>query len=100
MRFELTFFYEEGMDDVKAKLSVESDNEDQKLAVAIAHTLYSLNSGNFLEHLKALITNHAKETGDTTLAHLIFNEWQKMVLHNDTKPEVSASEAARINQAY
>lgn len=99
MKFQLVLSYEEGMDDLQIVLHTESE-EVQKLAVAVAHTLYNLNSGGLLEHLKQTVTDHAMRTGDTNIAHAIFNEWQRMTLHNDNKPEVTPSQAARINQAF
>ena len=100
MKFQLVISYEEGMDDLQIMLNTESEDEDQKLGVAVAHTLYNLNSGGLLEHLKQAVTAHATRTGDTSIAHAIFNEWQRMTLHNDNKPEVSPSQAARINHAF
>jgi galactose mutarotase-like enzyme len=102
MKFELVVSYSSDDDeDVQINLvTADSGGQDRTLAVALAHCIFNLNQGTYKELCQQAISRYALENKRQDLAHLILDEWQKMVLHNDNMPLVTADEASKIGQIY
>lgn len=100
MKFELTVSFSDQHEDVQVELAADAEGADRTLATALAHVVFNLNNGVYKELFQKAINEHALLNEKKELAHLIFDEWQKLVLQHDNFPEISADDSSRIGQAF